>query len=143
MNAALRLALLLCGTALGACSGGAGDAPLDPDPGPQEESAADGRVFLENRTLFAVESAYLDSLGPGGIQVRRVALAAGASGDIGARLLPAEAEVEFDLAIEVEPGQARVRRKAWVQVDGPVRLVLLQLDAADVFSLTVVPADSG
>lgn len=142
MNVGLRRGLLPLLALLLACGGG-GEKPLEPDPVAPEEMPADGRVYLENRTSFAVESAYLDSLGPGAARIRRVEVAAGASGDIGARLLPAGAGVEFDLAIEIEPGRARVRRKTWVQVDGEIRLALLQLDPADVFSLAVAPADSG
>ena len=144
MNAGLRRGLLPLLALLLACGGG-GEAPLEPgpDPVPPEGMPAEGRVYLDNRTPFAVESAYLDSLGPGAARIRRVEVAAGASGDIGARLLPAGADVEFDLAIEIEPGRARVRRKARVEVDGEVRLALLQPDAADVFSLAVAPADSG
>jgi hypothetical protein len=134
-----RWLVLTLSLALWAC--GSGEKNTAPVEAGMDQEAGEGRVLLENRTGFSVETAYLDSLGPEVLQVRRTRVEAGARGDIGGRILPGGAEVEFDLAVEVAAGRARVRRKAQVRVDGEVRLVMVQGDVADPFSLRVDPVD--
>ena len=121
-----------------ACGGNGGEEVVDPvDPG-DGGPPADGSVFVENRTSFDVEVAYLRPGEEGEAAIVRSVVEAGQRRDVGMGPLPAGTELKLDLVLMVPPGQGlRVRRKASVTVDGDVDVILELEDEAEPFSLRV------
>ena len=133
-----RLPLLL--VFLGACGGsdkGTGPGDVEPpngDPGRQTS----GRVFLDNRTAYGVEVAYLNTQREDEPRIVRTVIEAGATGDIGQEVLPGGVEVEFDLVLLIPPEEGfRVRRKAQILIDGDVVLQMRLEIADDPFSVLI------
>lgn len=116
------LSALLTGLLLVACGGGAGpDGPVSP-----AEPAA-GRLWLDNRTPWEVEAAWLTDAA-----LHRVAVASGRAAAL-TDTLPAETVLALDLVLQVPADSGpRVRRKADVVIDGD-RTLVVSASAADPF----------
>jgi hypothetical protein len=132
----VKVLALLAACVLFSCGGESG--PATPT-GPGDDPAAVpqvGRVFLDNRTPYVVEVAYVDSFTTAEPSIERSVVGAGERRDISGRVLPAAVEVEFDLAFQL-PGERdfRIRRKALVRIDGEVVVVARLETADDPFSL--------
>ena len=119
-----------------ACGGASGptqeDTPL-PDDGadiPGGEPTA-GRLFLQNNTLYVIETAYLNEIDPDNPQIVRSQIAPGERQDVGQVLLPAGWVFELDMVVVV-PAEVgfRVRRKAQINIDGE-QLVQVHLENPD------------
>ena len=121
-----------------ACGGNGGEGVVDPVDPVNGGPPADGSVFVENRTSFDVEVAYLRPGEEGGAAIVRSVVEAGQRWDVGMGPLPAGTELKLDLVLMVPPDQGlRVRRKASVTVDGDVDVILELEDEAEPFSLRV------
>ena len=133
----LRLSLGPAGAALAmiACGGNGGTDVVDPGNG---GATAGGSVFVDNRTSFGVEVAYLQPGEGGEAAVVRALVGAGERQDVGGGTLPAGTELKLDLVLMVPVEQGlRVRRKASVTVDGDIDVILALEDEAEPFSLQV------
>ena len=129
---------LLVGCVLFACAGGKSpSSPNDPGASPDGQPES-GRVVMENQTPYVVEVAFVDSFTSRDPGIVRSLVGAGERRDISAGALPANTEVEFDLAFQV-PADAdyRIRRKAKVRIDGEIVVVVRLETADDPFSLRV------
>ena len=93
---------------------------------------------MENQTPYVVEVAYVDSFTNRDPGIVRSLVGVGERRDISAGPLPADTEVEFDLAFEI-PGDEhyRIRRKARVRIDGATVVVVRLETEDDPFSLRV------
>ena len=134
----MRRSLLLLGWLL-ACGGsdkGTGGGP-GPDPTPPEEFR-DGRVMVDNQTLYPVEVIYLNEVRADAPRIVRTQIGSGSLQDVSREVLPGGLELELDLVLLLprEKGY-RVRRKAQVTIDGEV-IVRLSLEVAgDPFSVLI------
>jgi hypothetical protein len=130
--------LLLFGW-LFACGGSdKGTDPGDTNPPPNGEEPGEGRVMLDNQTLYVVETAYLNRVEAERPHIVRVQVEPGQTRDVSQGVLPAGLEVEFDLVLLLPAEMGfRVRRKTEVVVDGDVIVRLLLGDEDDPFSLRI------
>jgi hypothetical protein len=126
--------LLLLASLLLAC-GGSGKAADPPSDGVEQK---EGRVVLDNQTIYAVEVSYLNQVDAEQPRIVRVQVEPGARQDVSQEVLPGGLEVEFDLVLllPTEMGY-RVRRKAQTLIDGDVVLRLSLEDENDPFSLRI------
>lgn len=136
----MKLLALLVGCAVLGCGGdkspmAAGDPGASPDGSGQPES---GRVFMENQTPYVVEVAFVDSFTSRDPGIVRRLVGPGERREVSAAVLPADAEVEFDLAFQIPSEEEyRIRRKARVRIDGETVVVARLETAGDPFSLRV------
>ena len=136
----MRSSALLVGCVLFACSGDKTPAaPDEPGEGPDGSGQPEsGRVFIENQTPYVVEVAFVDSFTSRDPGIVRSLVGVGERRDISAGLLPADTEVEFDLAFRIPADEDyRIRRKAKVRIDGEMVVVVRLETADDPFSLRV------
>ena len=130
---------LVCAVLVVGCSGSGGggegedDAPSDAvGPG-----VRDGRVWVDNRTGYALDVAYLKDVDPGAPVIVRTRVAAGDLQDVTGTVLPAGTEVELDVVLLVPESEGfRVRRKVQATVDGDVVITAQLEDPGDPFSVT-------
>ena len=93
---------------------------------------------MENQTPYVAEVAFVDSFNSRDPGIVRSLVGAGERRDISAGMLPADAEVEFDLVFEIPADEHyRIRRKARVRIDGETVVVVRLETADDPFSLRV------
>ena len=136
MAGAWRLAAIYC-LCLAACA--SDSSPTDPGEGnngenPPAPMEREGHIFVENRTDYPLEIAYLDRRQVDDWQIVRLRYAPGQRQRVSDRVWPAGFEIELDAAL-VLPAEVgfRVRRKAKLVVDGDVELVF-SLEDDDPFS---------
>jgi len=116
-----------------ACGGGEDGMGPEVDPG----ESLPGTVWIDNRTPWDVEVAWLWVGEDGEAQVWRVSVPAGEMMGLTAAPLAAGAQLTLDLVLLVPPETGpRVRRKAEVRVDGD-RVVVVQASADDPFGVEV------
>ena len=136
----MRALALLAGCVLFAC-GGDKSAMKPDDPGESPDGAGSpepGHVFMENRTPYVVEVAFVDSFTSSAPGIVRSVVGVGERQDISAGPLPAATEVEFDLAFRISAAEEyRIRRKAKVRIDGETVVVVRLETADDPYSLLV------
>ena len=134
----MRRSLLLLGWLL-ACGGpdkGTGGEP-GPDP-PPPEMFRDGRVMLDNQTLYPVEVTYLNEVRAEAPRIVRTRVGSGSLQDVSREVLPGGLEIELDLVLLLPREQGyRVRRKAEVTVDGEMVVRVSLEDASDPFSVLI------
>jgi hypothetical protein len=128
---------------LTACGGTGG--PTQEEPSLSEngsdmpsEGQTAGRLLLQNNTLYAIETAYLNEVDPDAPLIIRSQIAPGERQDVGQALLPGGWAFELDLVMVV-PAEVgfRVRRKALININGG-QLVQVRLeDSEDPFSIQV------
>lgn len=130
--------MLLTGWAL-ACGGSdKGTAPGDTGFSPNEEEPEEGRVMLDNQTIYVVETAYLNRVEEKRPRIVRVQVEPGQTGDVSQEVLPPGLMVELDLVLLLPAEMGfRVRHKAEIYIDGDVVLHLLLEDHDDPFSLRI------
>ena len=94
--------------------------------------------MLDNQTIYAVETTYLNRVEEERPRIVRVQVEPGQTQDVSQEVLPPGLKVELDLVLllPVEMG-FRVRHKAEVYIDGDVVLHLLLEDKDDPFSLRI------
>ncbi len=119
-----------------ACGGSS--APTDPtDP---TGTPRDGRVVLQNETVYAAEITYLARTGADAPTLVRRRVGAGQSGEISRGPLPGGLQVEFDIVLLLPPETGfRIRRKASARIDGDLILRLYLDQQGDPFSSLVEP----
>ncbi len=129
---------LLVACVLLACAGDKSPvAPDDPEESPDGSGQPEsGRVFMENLTPYLVEVAFVDSFTSRDPGIVRSLVGVGERRDISAGVLPADTEVEFDLAFQISADD-RIRRKATVRIDGETVVVVRLETEDDPFSLRV------
>ena len=130
--------LLLTGWAL-ACGGtDKGTAPGDTGLPFNDGEPEEGRVMLDNQTIYAVETAYLNRVDEERPRIVRVQVEPGQTRDVSREVLPPGLKVELDLVLLLPAEMGfRVRHKAEVYIDGDVVLHLLLEDKDDPFSLRI------
>lgn len=123
-----------------ACGGASGPTQEDPPPDngsdPSNGDLVAGRLFLENNTLYVIETVYLNEVDPEQPQIIRSHVNPGERHDVGRMLLPAGWAFELDVVVLV-PAQVgfSVRRKAQILIDGEQVMQVRIEDANDPFSV--------
>lgn len=122
--------ILLC--VLAGCGGSSTPAgpPIGAEPRP-------GTVSVRNETPWPLEVAWLESSAGQESTVRRLTVAVASAALLTDGELPAGTLLALDLVLLIEPTQGpRVRRKAQIEVDGDVTLVVAA-SAADPFDVSL------
>lgn len=124
--------LLACGGSDKGTGGGPG-----PDP-PPPKVFRDGRVMVDNQTLYPVEVTFLNEVRADAPRIVRTRVGSGSIQDVSREVLPGGLDLELDLVLLLPPEKGyRVRRKAEVTIDGEV-VVRLSLEvASDPFSVLI------
>lgn len=123
------------------CIVGCGRGEQGPLQGDLEEPAKEeraGAVYVRNETPYPLQVAFLNEVVAEDIYIVRTTVAVAARAMVSGGELPAGHRVEFDFVLQVPAQEGpRVRRKAFVQIDGErvLRAVLEQV--GEPFSLLV------
>ena len=133
-----QLGGLVCAVLVIGCSGCGGDGEGDDAPGDVVgPGVRDGRVWVDNRTGYALDVAYLNDVDPGAPIIVRTRVEAGDLRDVTGAVLPAGTEIELDVVLLVPESEGfRVRRKAQASIDGDVVITAQLEDPGDPFSVT-------